>query len=67
MKEITKKYIIDENQKKIAVQISIEDYEKIEEILEDYALGKILQNTEPEDNLNIEEAKAYYKAIKIKK
>jgi hypothetical protein len=67
MKEITKKYIIDENQKKIAVQISIEDYEKIEEILEDYALGKILQNTVPEDNLNIEEAKAYYEAIKIKK
>jgi hypothetical protein len=67
MKEITKKYIIDENHKKIAVQISIEDYEKIEEILEDYALGKILQDTKAEDNLNIEEAKAYYQAIKIKK
>ena len=38
MELITKQYIVDENNRKIAVQIPIEDFEKIERLLEDYAL-----------------------------
>jgi len=39
MKNIRKKYIVDENQKTIAVQIDINDFEKIERAFEDYGLG----------------------------
>lgn len=60
MKAIKKKYIIDEDQKKIAVQIDIEDFEKIERILEDYALGQLIQENDPAENLNIEEARKFY-------
>ncbi len=34
MELISKQYIVDENNKKIAVQVSIEIFEKIEQILE---------------------------------
>lgn len=60
MKVIKKKYIIDEDQKKLAVQIDIADFEKIERILEDYALGQLIQENDPVDNLNMEEARKYY-------
>ena len=39
MLEINKNYVLDINQKPIAVQIPIADFEKIEEILEDYGLA----------------------------
>ncbi len=42
MLEINKNYVLDKDQKPIAVQIPIAEFEKIEEILEDYGLGKLL-------------------------
>ena len=38
MESIKKKYIIDENNNKIAVQIDMETYQKLEDLLENYAL-----------------------------
>lgn len=63
MDEIKKKYIIDENRNKVAVQIDIADFEKIERILEDYALGQLILQNDPAENLNIEEAKAFYNQL----
>ena len=60
METIRKKYIVDEQQQTIAVQIDIADFEKIEQLLEDYALGKILEENDPSDNLTLVDAKAYY-------
>lgn len=57
MQTIGKKYIIDENQNKVAVQIDIADFEKIERILEDYALGQLMMENDPADNLTVNEAK----------
>jgi hypothetical protein len=39
-------YVLDKNPKLIAVQIYIAELEKIEEILEDYGLGKLNQEIE---------------------
>jgi len=64
MKTINKQYIVDERNKKIAVQIPIETFEEIEEILENYALVQLMKENENEETLSIEEAKAYYNQLK---
>ena len=60
MKSIKKKYIIDEQNKKVAVQISIKTYEQIEEILENYGLVQLMDENEGEERLTLNEAKEYY-------
>lgn len=60
MEAIKKKYIVDEDQKKVAVQIDIADFEKIEQILEDYALVQLMKENDPEENLDLQEAKTLY-------
>lgn len=60
MDTIRTKYIIDENKNKIAVQIDIADFEKIEQILEDYALVQLMKQNDSAENLNLQEGKAFY-------
>jgi RelB Antitoxin alpha helical domain len=66
MFEIHKRYVLDENQKPIAVQIPIAEYEQIEEILENYGLVKLMEATDDEDNdrLSKEDALEYYRSLK---
>lgn len=65
MLKIHKNYVMDENQQPIAVQIPIADFEKIEEILENYGLVQLMAS---EDNelLSKEEARKYYHSLKKK-
>ncbi|MCD6297566.1 MAG: hypothetical protein J7M30_10470 [Deltaproteobacteria bacterium] len=60
METINKQYIVDEHDRKIAVQIPIETFERIEEILENYALVQLMKENEGEAILGVNEAKAYY-------
>ena len=60
MLNIAEKYIKDKKNKKVAVQIPIEAYKKIESVLEDYALGQYLLETQDEKPLTVNEAKKYY-------
>ena len=60
MLTVSKKYIINDKNKKVAVQIPIETFEKIEEVLEDYALGQYILETRNEKPLTVKEAKKYY-------
>ena len=60
METIYKQYIVDEHNKKIAVQIPIETFEQIEEVLENYALFQLIEENEGEEILGLREAKAYY-------
>jgi len=60
METIEKQYIVDEHNKKIAVQIPIETFEQIEEVLENYALFQLITDNEGEETLELREAKAYY-------
>jgi hypothetical protein len=57
---IKKKYIVDENNRKVAVQRNIETFQRIEQVLEDYALGEFIKENKPEENLSTEEAKTFY-------
>lgn len=61
MLEIKKTYLTDENKRPVAVQVDIETFEKIEQVLEDYALGKLIEENNSIDNLSVNEAKEYYK------
>ena len=47
MDAIKKRYIIDENEHKVAVQIDIAEFEKMEQILEDYALAQLMKENDP--------------------
>ncbi len=60
METINKQYIVDEHNRKIAVQIPIQAFERIEEILENYALVQLMKENEGEQVLGVNEAKAYY-------
>ena len=60
MNVINKQYIVNEQNQKIAVQIDIKTFERIEEILENYALVQLMKENEGEEILGVNEAKAYY-------
>ncbi|MDF5740161.1 hypothetical protein [Nostoc sp.] len=65
MLEVHKNYVLDENQQPIAVQIPIAEFEKIEEIIEDYGLAKLMEEVE-EEPLSKDEAIKYYQSLKDK-
>jgi len=64
MLEIHKNYVLDENQKPIAVQIPISEFEQIEEILEKFGLAKLISETESEERLAKDKALKYYRELK---
>ncbi|QSJ21072.1 hypothetical protein JYQ62_32960 [Nostoc sp. UHCC 0702] len=66
MFELHKNYVLDENQQTIAVQIPIAEFEKIEEILENYGLVKLMEEVEDEELLSKDEALKYYQSLKNK-
>ena len=57
-------YIIDEDNKKIAVQLSINVYHKITQTLENYALYNLMQENADDEFLSLQDAKNYYKSLK---
>jgi hypothetical protein len=66
MKSIKKKYIVNERNEKIAVQLDIKTFEKIERALEDYLLGEKMLLNKKEDRLSVNEGISYYKRLKKK-
>jgi len=67
MLEIRKTYVTDSKKHPVAVQIDIQTFEKIEQLLEDYALGQFISVNDPNDTLSVAEAKAYYESLVQKK
>ncbi len=63
MIQIKKKYVTDENKHPVAVQIDIKTYEKIEQVLEDYALAKYIEENDPDEAVTLNEAKEIYKNL----
>ncbi|TAN68026.1 MAG: hypothetical protein EPN17_10020 [Methylobacter sp.] len=60
--ELKRQYIVDEDNHKVAVQLDIDTFEKIEDVLENYALVQLI-NADESETLSIEEAKKYYAAL----
>ncbi len=66
MLEISKSYVLDDDNNPIAVQIPLAEFEKIEEIIEDYGLGKLIEEVENDETLSKKEALKYLESIKNK-
>ncbi len=64
MLEIHKSIVVDENQKPIAVQIPIEEFERIEEVIENYGLSKLMDEVADDEQLSVQDAKHFYGSLK---
>jgi hypothetical protein len=60
--ELTRQYIVNENNQKIAVQLDIATFEKMENLLENYGLVQLM-NTDESETLSIEDAKQFYATL----
>lgn len=63
MEAIKKQYIVDENNNKVAVQLDLKTFEKIEEIMENYALFQLMSEEGEQEALALESAKDYYSKL----
>jgi rubrerythrin len=64
MMEIHKSIVLDEDQKPIAVQIPIEEFERLEEVIENYGLAKLIDEISDDEKLSVQEAKTLYRSMK---
>ena len=61
---VHKSIVLDENQKPIAVQIPIEEFERMEEVIENYGLAKMMDEVADDQQLSVHEAKHLYRSLK---
>ena len=64
---IDRQYIVDDKNRKLAVQVSIETFEKMEEALENYALYQLMNEKDDDEILSVAEAKGFYGDLTKKK
>ena len=63
MEEIKRTYIIDEENRKLAVQLDIDTFNKIEELLENYGLIQLMEAAADDEVLGLDDAMAYYQSL----
>lgn len=63
MEELKKTYIVDEQNRKLGVQVDIDTFNKIEEVLENYALVQLMKEQNDEASFDRDEALAYYQTL----
>jgi len=64
MLKLHKNLVLDENQRPIAVQIPIEEFERLEEAIENYGLAKLIDEVSDDEQLSVNEAKNLYRSLK---
>ena len=57
---IDRQYIVDDKNRKLAVQLSLETFEKMEEALENHALYQLMNEKDDDKVLSVAEAKEFY-------
>ncbi len=67
METVKKKYIVDENNNRVAVQLDIDTFNRIEEILENYGLVELMKEEELSEKLELKEAQEYYNKLSKEK
>lgn len=63
MEEVKRTYITDEQNRRLAVQIDIDTFNKIEEVLENYALVQLMEDPTNGDAMGLNEALTYYQTL----
>jgi rubrerythrin len=64
MLKLHKNLVLDENQRPRAVQIPIEEFERLEEAIENYGLAKLIDEVSDDEQLSVNEAKNLYRSLK---
>ena len=64
MLKIHKNIVLDEKQKPIAVQIPLDEFKSLENIIENYGLSKLMDEVKDDERLSGEDAKKYYQSLK---
>ena len=64
MLKIKKDYVVTDDNMKRAVLIDIETFEKVEETLESFGLGRYMEEVEGEEVLSSDSARRYYNTLK---
>jgi len=64
MLNLHRNIVLDENEKPIAVQIPIDEFQRLEEVIENYGLAKLIDEVTDEDQLTVHEAKSLYRTLK---
>jgi hypothetical protein len=64
MLAIKKEFIVTNDNKKRAVLIDIDTFNKMEEIIENYGLAKYMAEVQNEKDLSLSDAKQYYSTLK---
>lgn len=64
MLKINKCIVVDEDRKPVAVQIPIKEFERMEEVIENYGLAKLMDEVADDEQLSLQEAQHYYGALK---
>ncbi|MGR3320186.1 MAG: hypothetical protein ACUZ8O_17100 [Candidatus Anammoxibacter sp.] len=64
MLKIHKNIIFDNKQIPIAVQIPIDEFNHIEEVIENYGLAKLIEEAQDDEKLSLGDAKKYYQLLK---
>ena len=63
LREIRKRYVVDEENRRVAVQIDLETFERIEDLLENHALFELMSENKEDDVLDLDAAKKYYAGL----
>ena len=64
MRKLHRNIVLDENKKPIAVQIPIDEFQRLEEVIENYGLAKLIDEVTDDDQLTVREAKSLYRTLK---
>lgn len=64
MLELHKSTLLDENQNPVAVQIPFDELKRIEEVIENYGLAKLMDEVGDDEQLSVQEAKHFYGSLK---
>jgi hypothetical protein len=66
MLDFVKYYVFDEKHKAIAVQIPIDDFERIENVIENYGLAQMMDETGDDERLGLDDAKiAHHRGTEV--
>jgi hypothetical protein len=63
LKEIKKRYVVDEENRRVAVQLDLATFEEIENLLEDRALFELMREGGEEEVLDLDAARKHYAGL----
>lgn len=61
--EIKKQFVVDDKNNKIAVQIDIDTFKRIEDLIENHILAQMIRDSVEDESYDIQDARIYYERL----